>query len=236
VSDCPTLEFDVVGDRPETLRLHDYALVVAGYTGSDEQSVRAHIEELEHIGIPAPSSVPAFYPLSSAVVSQADVVQVPSPNSSGETEPVLLRVAGSYYLTLGSDHTDREVERRSVLESKAICPKPIARTAYRLPTPFGPDDWASIVLSSTVDGAPYQQGPATLLRNPISVLNAYFDIAADTGQDIVMFGGTVPIIGGTFRYGSTWNMGLAFGDQPALSLAYRVDVIASDSSSRSPTR
>jgi hypothetical protein len=216
----PTSLVLAVAGTDETLTLTDFELVVAGYTGRDEAAVREHIEELAAIGVPEPESVPAFYPLDPALAVVADEITVTGAGTSGEVEPLLVRSGGRLYLGVASDHTDRDLERTTVAGSKAACPKPVGPTVV----PLDPDlDWDSVVIRSTVDGRPYQDGTLKALRIPTDVL-ALHTAAGDTGRDIVMLGGTVPVIGGDFVMGTAWAMTLQPAGGPALHLRYRVAV------------
>lgn len=105
--------------------------VIAGWTGRDADAIRHHIHELELLGVPAPSSVPLYYRASAQMLTQSDMIEVLGPDSSGEVEPVLFFASGEWWLTVGSDHTDRRVETYSVAVSKQMCPKPIGRVAWR---------------------------------------------------------------------------------------------------------
>jgi hypothetical protein len=51
-------------------------LIVAGWTGRDEKALHHHIEELAAIGVPRPSSVPAFYRISTANLTQTARLEV----------------------------------------------------------------------------------------------------------------------------------------------------------------
>ena len=82
-------------------------LVIAGWTGRDSAAIAHHIEELEAIGVPRPSSVPLYYRVGSALLTQSPVVEALGAQSSGEAEPTLFFAAGEWWLTVGSDHTDR---------------------------------------------------------------------------------------------------------------------------------
>jgi len=66
------------------------ALIVAGWTGRDEKALRHHIEELAAIGVPRPSSVPVFYRISTANLTQTAHLEVLGPDTSGEAEPVVV--------------------------------------------------------------------------------------------------------------------------------------------------
>lgn len=75
-------------DRAELL---PKTLIVAGWTGRDEKALHYHIEELAAIGVPRPSSVPVFYRISTANLTQTARLEVLGPDTSGEAEPVVLR-------------------------------------------------------------------------------------------------------------------------------------------------
>ena len=64
-------------------------LVIAGWTGRDVEALEAHITELEHLGVPRPSSVPCFYRVGENQFNNNDEIQVLGDTSSGEVEFVL---------------------------------------------------------------------------------------------------------------------------------------------------
>lgn len=202
-------------------------LVVAGYTGRDQEAVRHHIDELAAIGVPEPETIPAFYPLETELLTTGDVIEVDGAQSSGEVEPVLIRANGSYYLTVGSDHTDREMETVGIRLSKAACPKPIASTLIELGDPPALVDWDSIVVRSWVDGELYQEGPLSSMLPITEVLAEWDQISGSKDVALVLFGGTRPLLDGTFRYGRDWRMQLEVPGHPAIELTYTVSVRSS---------
>src|SRR4051812_7195157 len=76
-------------------------LVNAGYVGRDQESVKAHIEELRHEGILPPPSVPMLYPLTTDNVTTADQIEVLGGNTSGEVEYVLFLIEDDVYVGVG---------------------------------------------------------------------------------------------------------------------------------------
>ena len=104
-------------DRAE---LAPRALMVAGWTGRDEKALHHHIEELAAIGVPRPSSVPVFYRISTANLTQAAYLEVLGPDTSGEAEPVVVAMHDGLWLGVGCDHTDRKVETMGIALSKQI--------------------------------------------------------------------------------------------------------------------
>lgn len=175
----------------------DPVLVVAGFTGRDKSSVEHHIQELEALGIPRPSRVPALFVLGNWLL-QVDpaTVEVAGPHTSGEAEPVLIRMpSGSSYVTVGSDHTDRELERTSFGAAKTACPKVVAGRVWPLQE-IG-DLWDEMVVASYLpDGVTYQREAASFLlppRETIAVIDATLGVS---DRPVVVFLGTVPLLSG----------------------------------------
>jgi len=194
----------------------DVRLVIAGFTGRNPDAVRAHIEELAAIGVPAPASVPVFYRVPPHLLDQSPEVTVRSAATSGEVELVLVRTPGGSYLGLGSDHTDRALERRSIEEAKAACPKPIATQVVSLQRMLS--DLDRCELRCTVDGVRYQRGTVSELLPPRQLL-------AMLDQPLVMYCGTIPVIG-EIRYGRHWELELALPDGRVLRHTYSVTQVS----------
>jgi hypothetical protein len=204
----------------ETLDIRPARLVVAGYTGRDSEAVAAHIAELAEIGVPPPATVPAFYDLDPALLMTDAVITVDGPDSSGEVEPVIVRHEGRLYLGVGSDHTDRELEKSSIAGSKAACPKPLGGEVVALPADLSQFDWDGVAANSEVDGEPYQHGHLAALRHPADVLARLTDALPDTDGDLVLFGGTLPLLTGRFVFGRTWTLRLDPGGGTVLTHTY----------------
>ncbi|WP_203074536.1 DUF2848 domain-containing protein [Falsiroseomonas ponticola] len=172
-------------------------LVIAGWAGRDEAAVRHHIEELAAIGVPPPSSVPVYYRAAAANLTQAPVLEVLGPDSSGEVEPVLLSLADGLWLGLGSDHTDRKAEAAGIALSKQLCGKPVGTTLWRFEEVEGHWDALEMRATATIDGVevPYQQGSLAALRHPRDLL-ARRPGGPALPPGSLMFCGTLGAIGG----------------------------------------
>lgn len=126
------LEFSCLGlSVTHTVLVQPSNVVIAGWTGRNNEAVEHHIEELAVIGVPRPSTAPLYYRVGVACLTQARSIQVVGNNTSGEVEPVLFATADGLWLTVGSDHTDRSAETYSVALSKQLCPKVIANQVWR---------------------------------------------------------------------------------------------------------
>lgn len=216
--------------RPAPLRLHEAdggtgfelaspRLIVAGYTGRDADAVARHIAELAAIGVPVPPAVPAFYELDPALLTTGPVVETDGAATSGEVEPVLIRHGGGCYLGVGSDHTDRELERRDIAAAKAACPKPLSPQVITL-TASG--DWDAITIESRVDGRAYQHGTLAALRDPADLLERLEDVLGAIEEDLVVYAGTLPLLDGQFRPGRLWQVSLTTAPGTRLTHCYEV--------------
>ncbi|NMO01564.1 DUF2848 family protein [Gordonia sp. TBRC 11910] len=213
-----TLTLQPQGGEPITLTR--YRVVVAGYTGRDEAQVRHHIDELAAIGVAPPPQVPMLYPMDADSATTAQEVPVAGNNTSGEVEPVYIRHAGRWYLGVGSDHTDRTLETVDIGESKQACPKPVGREVIAI-NDWAEFDWDACQASSRVDDVLYQSGSLAGLRRPDNLLPIVTDRLDDLGDDdLVCFGGTLPLIDGKFVPGRRWDIEIVLPQGQTLTHTY----------------
>jgi 4-hydroxyphenylacetate 3-monooxygenase len=212
-------------DREASLALRRPQLLVAGYTGRNASAVDAHIAELAAHGVPAPEHVPSFYPVGPELLVLAPTVLQPSGSStSGEAEPVLIRAGGELFVGVGSDHTDREVEKTSIPASKLACPKVLGTDVWPLASVI--DDWDELRLASTVgaDAQRYQDGSVAELRRPEEVLELAAPWIEDPEGDLVLFLGTVPLLDGKFLFTDVFRAQLTDPRRGReLGCAYRIN-------------
>lgn len=201
-----------------------HALVV-GYAGREQEAVRRHVHELAAQGVPAPARTPELYLVSPGLLTQAERVQVAGPGTSGEAECTLVLHAGQVYVGIGSDHTDRELERQDILASKRACPKPVGSELWHLEAVL--DHWDELELRSWVGEAapvrPYQRGSVASLLRPEDVLAFVRGELGGLPEDAVVYCGTLPLLEGTFSRepafaAELWDPRLG----RALRCAYRV--------------
>lgn len=188
-STLPNLSFaceSVAADGTRATQLLHVALrqlVIAGWTGRDAAAIAHHIEELEAIGVPRPSSVPLYYRVGAGLLTQSDVIEALGPHSSGEAEPMLFFAAGEWWLTVASDHTDRQVETYSVAVSKQMCAKPVAATAWRWRDVAGHQDELQLRSRILEDGVwvDYQAGTFASIRPLAGLRDGIY--AAEGGEE-----------------------------------------------------
>lgn len=177
-------------------------VLLAGYTGRDQEAVRAHIAELARHGVAAPEQVPAVYAVPATRLVTTPRIDVHGARTAGEAEFVILDDGGRLLIGLGSDHTDRELEEHSVVKSKQTCDKPMSPVLWEF------DDiaehWDRLRLRAEVRTRTgwrrYQDGTTASLLTPNQIL---LEVGKRVGSlaGAAVFSGTVPLVEGEFRHG-----------------------------------
>jgi hypothetical protein len=185
-------------NRTESLTIDINKLVIAGWAGRDPEAIAHHISELEALGVPRPSAVPLFYRVAANQLTQSHSVEVIGAASSGEAEVFIFTHQGEVFVSLASDHTDRELESHSVALSKQLCVKPVATQAWRMTEVAG--HWDQLILRAWIkeDGEfrLYQEGTLASLRKPDDLLSRYLPDGEVPAEGLGMTCGTVAAIGG----------------------------------------
>jgi len=167
------------------------SVLLAGYTGRDQEEVKKHIEELREIGVPAPEKVPVVYKVGPELLTNEEEITVKSKTTSGEIEYVLLLTKEGMYVTVGSDHTDRGIERTDIQKAKETCLKVIAKEAWLYDEIK--DHWDDIILRAAVlkDGVKtvYQEGSLEVLLRAEDLLDTFNARREGTA----LFSGTIPL-------------------------------------------
>ncbi len=198
------------------------ALVVIGYAGRDRAAVEHHIDELAALGVPRPASIPLFMAFSPGLIAQEPSMAVTGANTSGEAEIVVVVDGDEAFVTVGSDHTDRDLEAVHMIASKAVCPKPVAASGWAA-SAVG-DRWEDLWLRSRIDGGVlYQDGSAAMNRHPLELV-ATIPWAGSPPGCFVAFTGTVPVIG-DIRPSDTFSAELSGPGLPPIKLSYRVETV-----------
>jgi len=184
------LKYKDVKDKETTIKLEWDNCVAAGYTGRNQKAVQAHIKELKSLGIPAPQKIPAMYWIEPERVSTKKTLHVIGDKTSGEVEFFLAKDnAGELYVTVASDHTDREMEKDSVSKAKQLCSKIVAE-----------NHWDKIIISlkvKTNDNSPeilYQEGPLSKIFTPEKLEEICEQDSPNKKANISILSGTLPLI------------------------------------------
>jgi hypothetical protein len=215
--------FNVSEDRIEV----DFeAVIIAGFTGRDQQQVQAHVAELVAGGITVPDRVPSFYLVPPYTLFQEDEIVTTHEQTSGEAEIALIFDQGDVYVTTASDHTDRAAETWDIAVSKLACPKIIASEAWRIEDVR--HQWDELQLRSWIrengNRVVYQEGVAGELLAPDDLLEMTpFNCKPDS---FVLLAGTLPAIGGIRGSGQFWVELHDPVSRNTIQLDYTIRVIA----------
>ena len=203
-----TLDLEVVsGNRSETIQFKVERMINAGYVGRDRQTVVDHIEELSKEGVPPPPSVPMIFPVLCHNITTTDKIEVIGRKTSGEVEFALLLNSGGIFVAVGSDHTDRDIERHSIIKSKQVCPNVISKQVWNY------DDvkssWDDLILQSKVTKADgdeailYQKASLEAIISATELMELVKSKMIDGMADgLVIFSGTLPVLTDEIIYGS----------------------------------
>lgn len=192
----------------ETIDFKVELLLLAGWTGRDKESITKHIEELEAIGIPRPKKIPALYPVSNYLIDVYDEIEVQTQETSGEIEYVLfINENNIEYITVGSDHTDREIEKIDIKKSKQMYPKIIPPIAWKYNDVKNHWDELILISKQWINGKEilYQNSSIKALISPNELLRIIDDYGLPH-KNLVIFSGTIPTVTNKLIFGERFRM------------------------------
>jgi hypothetical protein len=188
------------GRRPFSCQMK--GAIICGYTGRDQAAVRAHIEELEKEGIEPPPSVPMFFQKPFWGLSTGEEMHVQGKETSGEVEFVLLLQGKDIYVGVGSDHTDRELEKLDILKSKQVCPSMISRDLWNYSEVK--DHWDRLEFRSwAFQGGKkqlYQESTLDIILPPDELLDLVRGRVRGDLEGIAIYSGTSSLLTETFFF------------------------------------
>ena len=198
----------------------------AGFTSRDQAQAMKHVDELKAHGVAAPERIPAYYAIPREMVTTDDEIEVLGEATSGEVEVVFLFHKSRIYVGVGSDHTDRELEKDSIPRSKVICPKVVSRQVWRL------DDvkpyWDRLKLRSWVEvegeRTLYQEGSLADFLPVDEFLDGVRAVVKDGSLDgMVLYMGTMPTLGKELLFSPTFE-GRLSDEALGRKLSFRYDI------------
>jgi hypothetical protein len=167
------------------------------------------MDELFQLGIPRPTRVPIYMNLSTYLLTTDQEITVVSDRSSGEVEYVLLWKDPHIWVTVGSDHTDRDIETRSIPASKQMYAKCLASECW--PYEELRDHWDQLALRCwvTKEGqrTVYQQALLASILSPAELLNGLPREGIGYQEGVILFSGTIATQSGIV-YGDSYDLEL----------------------------
>jgi hypothetical protein len=198
----------------------------AGFTGKNREGAMKHVEELKAHGVAAPDRIPAYFAVTRELVTTDDEIEVLGDDTSGEVEVVFLFKGDETYIAVGSDHTDRKLEKDSIPKSKVICPKVVSREVWKL-ADVEPH-WERLKLQSWIDvdgqRTLYQEGSLADFLTIGDFLDGVRSVVKDGALDgMVLYMGTMPSLGGELLFSPTFE-GRLSDDVLGRELSFRYSI------------
>jgi 4-hydroxyphenylacetate 3-monooxygenase len=196
------------GDARRAARLPVRRMYNLGSATRAAELAAVHQQEVARAGIHIAFDVPAprIYPIGAHALTTGDEVFVQDDETSGEVE-IVIAVSDQIYVGVGSDHSDRALERVSIPWSKQVCPNVLAPVLW----PFEPMRvrWDACVLRSWVDGRLYQEVSVAAFLHPYDVLATLRRRVSDLPpRDYLVFCGTVASLDQALGFGTGWSFEL----------------------------
>ncbi len=175
-------------------------LVLFQWAARDMEMLRRQIDEYSKIGI-KPRSMPEVYLLQPYLVTTSNYIRRISDFHAGSVHYVILiKNEDEVYITVGSDHSDKEAERCNILAGKHMYPKVVARRAWPLEEVSKHFD-ELVMRSWILEGSAktlYQEGKLKLLLRPEKIIDQVEEIVSEL-RNVVVFAGTLPTVGGEIK-------------------------------------
>lgn len=206
-----------------------------GFASRDQVAALRTLDEMKKEGIDIPvRRTPIFWPKMTNRITTSNVIEVLAGSKScGEVEPVILLGKGKekeIYIAVGSDHSDRELEKYDMVISKQMYPNVISRKVWRYEDVKR--NWDDLVLRAwtiAADGKRtlYQEAKMNSLMTVEDFLEkAKEHIHGDIAGAVILMG-TIPTLGGKLVFTPGFEGELA--DERAkrkLTCAYTIAPIA----------
>jgi len=178
----------------QEVSIHVPYVLCGGWSGRSQEKVKEHIDELVKLGVPAPTETPILFSITNDMMTTTHHIDVQGRQTSGEIEYVLVNTGGEWFVTVGSDQTDREAEQFSIEKSKQLCQKITGQILWPLEEVV--DHWDSLRLTAwvTKDGKRelYQDEDLSALITCQVLLDLVARRLPGVLPEVPIFSGTIP--------------------------------------------
>jgi len=175
-----------------------------GFTIRDTEKMQAHLDEVVGVHVDWPDRPPVIFPISPWATIVSDDVPIQYKTTSGEIEIVMIVDDGQLYVTCGSDHTDRELEKTDIPWSKQVAPNIVASTVW--PWTDVKDHWEQVQMESYVDGKLYQKAGVAEFWSPEEMVDSVKGRIPELPGARVFFSGTVVSVDELMDFGLQWTL------------------------------
>lgn len=189
----------VKGQKRKKIVFQVKKMVNGGYCGRNQDEIRKHMEEVKKLGSTEVfEEIPVFFPVVKDRISLEEEIEVLGHHTSGEGEFAILIGEDHIYIAAASDHTDRDLEKQTILKSKQVTPNILSREVWDYEDVK--DHWDDITLRSWVkEGGEkklFQEAKCAALLTPEDLIKYVKERTQVDLEGMVILSGTVAAIKG----------------------------------------
>ena len=173
-------------------------VLLGGLANRSREEVDRHLRELRSYGISTHAKIPMVMRVGVGLLTTDSRIEVQGEKTVGEVEYVFFLHGERLIVTVGSDHSDIELEKFSAKRAKQIAPKVLCPAAWYYDELE--DHWDRLVLRSWIRKGGkkvlYQEGALAVLLPLKELLALMRQRSGKPLSDAVMFSGTITGTGG----------------------------------------
>ena len=185
-----TFTFYIDGDFQKKVDFEVKRVLNGGWAARNQADLKKHIDELAELGVAGPKEIPTFYPLLSDKLCLGNELEVMGTGNSGEVEFVILYTPQGLLVGLGSDHTDRDLEKFSIPKGKLAYPNIMSSHVWRYEDVI--DHWDELEMRSSIGvngDILYQNGTLADLMRPEELMKRAEDLINVDPVGTVLYSG-----------------------------------------------
>jgi hypothetical protein len=201
----------IKGQKRKKLVFQVRRMVNGGYCGRNQDEIRKHMEEVKKLGsTEAFEEIPVFFPVVKDRISLEEGIEVLGLQTSGEGEFAIMIGEDDIYIGAASDHTDRDLEKQTILKSKQVTPNILSREVWDYEDVK--DHWDEITLRAWVkergEKKLYQETKLAALLTPEDLIKFVKERTKGDFEGMVILSGTVAAIKGVSGFSDYFEVEL----------------------------
>lgn len=191
-----TFTFYIDGDPLKKVDFKVKRVLNGGWAARNQADLKKHIDELAELGVAGPKEIPTFYPLLADKLCLDNQLEVMGTGNSGEVEFVILYTPQGLLVGLGSDHTDRDLEKFSIPKAKLSYPNIMSPNVWRYEDIV--DHWDELEMRSSIGhngDVLYQNGTLADLMRPEELMTKAEALIKGDPVGTVLYSGCLSMLG-----------------------------------------
>jgi len=186
-------------------------MVNGGYCGRNQEEIRRHMEEVRKLGSTEVfDETPVFFPVVKDRITLKEEIEVVGNQTSGEGEFAILIGKDRIYVAAASDHTDRDLEKKTILKSKQVTPNILSKEVWDYEDVKG--HWDEILMRAWVKEGEkkklYQEAKLKALLPPDDLMRIVKEKVRGDLKGMVILSGTVGAIQGVSGFSDYFEVEL----------------------------